>query len=256
MAPEIKSDPAGSVEKVETDTDTKMRVLCVLPTYNEAENIGWIVRDLLDLELGVDIIVIDDASPDGTADEARGAGPPERVRVAPRNSKQGLGSAHRLGMAAGVKGGYDRVVVMDADGSHPPDRVPALVAATIDCDLSIGSRYVSGGAIVNWPLGRLVLSRGANLMARFILGGGVHDWTSAFRCYRVSLLAELELDRFHSDGYAFVEEMLFECVSRGARTAEVPITFIERRAGRSKIDRVEILVAVWRLFALGVKRLI
>ncbi len=232
-----------------------MKVLCALPTYNEGENIEWLIKALLALETHVDVIVIDDDSPDGTAQLARAAGPAERVRVEVRSGKLGLGSAQRAGMAAGVAGGYDRVVVMDADGSHAPERVPALVAATAEADVAIGSRYVPGGAVENWAWHRRFLSKGANVMARLVLGGQVHDWTSSFRCYRADMLAQLPLESFRSDGYAFAEEMLFECRSRGHSTVEVPITFVERRAGRSKIDRKEVLAAVWRLFAMGLRRL-
>jgi dolichol-phosphate mannosyltransferase len=242
----------------------KMRVLCALPTYNEGDNIAGLIRELLALPLEVDVVVVDDSSPDGTAAKARAAGEvaragspaaPARVRVIERPGKGGLGSAQRTGMAAGVAGGYDRVVVMDADGSHAPERVPALVAATDEFDVAIGARYIPGGGVQNWAWYRLLLSRGANVMARLVLGRAVHDWTSSFRCYRTDMLARLPLDAFRSDGYAFAEEMLFECRFRGYRTVEVPILFVERRAGRSKIDRREVLSAVYRLFAMGLRRL-
>lgn len=233
-----------------------MRVLVAIPTFNEAENMDWLIPELLALPLSVDVIVVDDSSPDGTAERARAAGGASgRVRVEVRPGKAGLGSAQRAGMAAGIAGGYDRVVVMDADGSHAPGSVPALVAATEACDVSVGSRYVPGGAVENWAWYRHFLSGGANTMARLVLGRSLHDWTSSFRCYRVDMLRQIPLDRFQSDGYAFAEEMLFECVFRGFRAVEVPITFIERRAGRSKIDRREVLAAVYRLFAMGLKRL-
>jgi dolichol-phosphate mannosyltransferase len=232
-----------------------MRTLVVLPTYNEGENIAWIIEALLALPVALDVIVIDDSSPDGTAEKARSAGAKERVRVAVRPRKSGLGSAQRAGMAAGVMGGYDRVVVMDADGSHAPESVPALIAAAANADVAIGSRYIPGGGVENWAWHRLFLSRGANTMARLVLGRQVYDWTSSFRAYRVEMLAKLPLDSFRSDGYAFAEEMLFECRFRGFRTVEVPIRFVERRAGRSKIDRKEVLAAVWRLLAMGLKRM-
>jgi len=231
-----------------------MRVLAVLPTYNEGDNIEWILKELLALDINVDAIVIDDSSPDGTADKARKAGPPERVRVEVRPGKLGMGSAQRAGMAAGVKGGYDRVLVMDADGSHAPESAPDLVAATEEYDVAIGSRYIPGGEVVNWAWYRRFLSKGANTMARLVLGREVRDWTSSFRCYRTEMLKALPLDKFRSDGYAFAEEMLFECRFNGCTTTEVPIVFVERRAGRSKIDRREVLAAVWRLFAMGIKR--
>jgi dolichol-phosphate mannosyltransferase len=241
-----------------------LRVLAVLPTYNEADNIGPIVAALLALDTGLDVMVVDDASPDGTAerarDAARGRAPavPDqsaRVRVVVRAEKLGLGSAHRLGMAAGIEGRYDLVLTMDADGSHDPAHVPALIAAMAGHDLAIGSRYVPGAAIVNWGLHRHVISRTANTLARLVLGRDVHDWTSAYRCYRAPLLARLPLTRFRSDGYAFCEEILFECRRLGCATVEVPIIFVERRAGRSKIATIEILAAAWRLLVLGLKRL-
>lgn len=231
-----------------------MRVLVVLPTYNEADNIEWIIESLLSLEMSVDVLIIDDSSPDGTADRARKCYSGDRVRVEVRPGKMGLGSAQRAGMAAGVSGGYDRVVVMDADGSHAPASVPALVEAAGSADVAIGSRYVAGGRVENWAWHRLFLSRGANTAARLALGREVHDWTSSFRCYRAEMLATLDLGRFRSDGYAFAEEMLFECRFRGFKTIEVPITFVERRAGRTKIDRREVFAAIGRLFMMGVKR--
>lgn len=231
-----------------------MRVLAALPTYNEAENIAGLVQSLLSLELGVDVLVVDDSSPDRTAELAREAGPADRVSVMVRPKKLGLGSAQRAGMAHGVKNGYDRVVVMDADGSHAPDSLPALVAATAEAEVAVGSRYVPGGQVVNWAWHRRFLSWGANTAARLVLGRKVRDWTSSFRCYRTSLLAEIPLEAFRSDGYAFAEEMLFECVFRGCRVVEVPITFVERRAGRSKIDRKEFFAAVFRLMVMGIKR--
>ncbi len=232
-----------------------MRVLVVLPTYNEAENIGWIIGSLFEIDPALSVLVVDDSSPDGTADLARQAGDTGYVQVVQRPGKEGLGSAQRAGMAAGVEGGFDRVVVMDADGSHDPASVPELIRATQNADVAIGSRYVVGGEVENWAWHRRLLSKGANTMARLVLGRNIHDWTSSFRCYRTSLLAEIPLERFRSDGYAFAEEMLFECVFRGFRTVEVPIVFVERRAGRSKIDRKEFFAAVWRLFVMGLKRL-
>jgi dolichol-phosphate mannosyltransferase len=231
-----------------------MRVLVVLPTYNEAQNIEWLIQSLLSLAIGADVLVIDDASPDDTAGIAEKAGPPGRVRVERRTGKLGLGSAQRAGMAAAIAGGYERLVIMDADGSHAPGTVPALVAATDHADLAVGSRYIPGGKVENWAWYRHFLSGGANTMARLVLGRDLRDWTSSFRCYRVDMLKSIPLDRFRSDGYAFVEEMLFEIRFRGFSIIEVPITFVERRAGRSKIDRKEVFSAVWRLFAMGLKR--
>ncbi len=232
-----------------------MRVLIVLPTYNEAENIGWLIGSLFKTGPDFNILVVDDSSPDGTAARARQADCEGRVKVVERPRKMGLGSAQRAGMAEGVDKGYDRVVVMDADGSHAPQSVPQLVGATEEADVAIGSRYVAGGKVENWAWHRMLLSKGANTMARLVLGRNIRDWTSSFRCYRTSMLKNIPLDRFRSDGYAFAEEMLFECVYRGFKTVEVPIVFVERRAGRSKIDRKEFFAAVWRLFAMGIKRL-
>jgi dolichol-phosphate mannosyltransferase len=233
-----------------------MRTLVALPTYNEADNIKWIIETLLSLETEVDIVVIDDSSPDKTSEIAKASGPSDRIRVIKRPGKLGLGSAQRAGMALGIEGGYDRVVVMDADGSHAPDSVPDLIKATNDYDVSIGSRYVSGGGVENWAWHRMFLSWGANTMARLVIGKEVHDWTSSFRCYRVDMLKDLNLDHFKSDGYAFAEEMLFTCRFAGYSTFEVPILFVERRSGRSKIDRKEFFAAVYRLFAMGLKRVL
>ncbi len=231
-----------------------MRVLVVLPTYNERENIEWIIKSLLSLELDLDILVVDDGSPDGTAVIALAAGPEDKVRAIVRPGKLGLGSAQRAGMKAGVEGRYDLVVVMDADGSHDPGSVPELIQATQAADVAIGSRYIPGGRVENWAWYRHFLSSTANIVARLALGRQVHDWTSSFRCYCTEMLAKLPLDRFRSDGYAFAEEMLFECRFRGFSTTEVPIVFVERRAGRSKISRMEVFAAVWRLIVLALRR--
>jgi dolichol-phosphate mannosyltransferase len=216
--------------------DAGFRCLVVLPTYNESENLAAIVRDVL-AYLATDVLVIDDASPDGTGAIAdRLAESDARVRVLHRPSKQGLGTAYLRGFADAIAGGYERVLEMDSDFSHPPWDLPRLVAATRGAQLAIGSRYVAGGNTIGWSLRRRLLSRGANLYARTILGMSVRDATAGFRCYDVASLARLDLSRVKAEGYAFQIEMAFRMLRAGFSVAEIPIHFTDRRLGASKMD--------------------
>ncbi|HJZ78297.1 MAG TPA: polyprenol monophosphomannose synthase [Vicinamibacterales bacterium] len=229
------------------------RALVIVPTYNERDNLPSLVAGVLQ-HPNVRVLVVDDQSPDGTgavADELARQHP-GRVDVMHRTGKKGLGRSYIDGMKKAIHEPVDLVCQMDADFSHDPARLPALIAATRNADVVLGSRYVPGGAVVNWPRRRLFLSRFANIYVRLITRMTVCDCTAGFRCWRRETLATMPLDDFVSDGYSFLVEMLFVAAKRGARIAEVPITYVERRVGESKMSRAVILesaITPWRLVA-------
>ena len=212
------------------------RTLVVIPTYNEKDNLEPIVR-AIHAYLDCDVLIVDDGSPDGTGAIAdRLAAADGRVHVMHRQGKQGLGTAYLQGFAFAIEHGYERVCEMDADFSHPPWDLPRLVRASADAELVIGSRYVKGGCTVGWDFKRKLLSRGANLYARFWLRTGVRDNTAGFRCFWVSALRQLDLGSVAAHGYAFQIEMAFRMVRAGFRIRELPIHFVDRRVGASKMD--------------------
>ena len=232
---------------------TPRTALVVVPTYNELANLPVLVEGLM-AQPNVRLLVVDDQSPDGTGDLADrlADGHAGRIRVLHRSGHRGLGRSYVDGLRAAVGEPVDVVCQMDADLSHDPVQLPALIAAAEQHDLAIGSRYVPGGRIVNWPLRRRLLSRFANAYVRTVTRLVVHDCTSGYRCWRRDVLASLPLDRLTSDGYAFLVEMLYVAVRRGCHVAEVPITFVERRLGESKLSRevvVESAIAPWRIIA-------
>jgi dolichol-phosphate mannosyltransferase len=215
-----------------------MKTIVLLPTYNERENLPIIVREILAVD-GVNVLVIDDRSPDGTGELAdRLAGEhPERVRVMHRTGRRGLGVSYLDGFRFAAASDADFVVQMDADRSHDPTYLPAMIEAAKDgADLVVGSRYMHGISVVNWPLRRLILSSLANGYIRTITGLGLRDCTSGFRCWRRGALSRLPLDRIVSEGYSFVVEVTFHAAAAGLRLLEVPIIFIERREGASKLS--------------------
>lgn len=212
------------------------RCLVVLPTFNERDNVERIVADIL-AYLVTDVLVVDDGSPDGTGVIAdRLAAADARVRVLHRAGKQGLGTAYLAGFRQAIERGYDLVFEMDADFSHPPWDLPRLATACAGAELVIGSRYVAGGSTIGWDFKRRLLSRGANLYARMVLGMRARDVTAGFRCYQVAALAQLDLGAVAAHGYAFQIEMAFRMVRKGFRVVEVPIHFTDRRVGQSKMD--------------------
>ncbi|MEU7816265.1 polyprenol monophosphomannose synthase [Pseudonocardia sp. NPDC049154] len=222
-------------------------VLVVIPTYEERENLGRVVARLNAAVPAADILVVDDASPDGTgelAEEMAAADP--RVRVLHREGKSGLGAAYLAGFRHALSGEHQVVVEMDADGSHAPEDLPALLAALEEgagADLVLGSRYVPGGEVVNWPAHREWLSRGANLYARLALGADVRDITAGYRVYRRQVLEQLDLDSVISQGYCFQIDLAWRALQAGFRVVEVPITFTERQIGSSKMDGAVMLEA-------------
>jgi dolichol-phosphate mannosyltransferase len=234
------------------------RALVCLPTYDERENLDPICRAILQAAPAVDILVVDDNSPDGTGELAdRLAAHEPRVKVLHRAGKQGLGKAYLAGFAWALERGYGLVLEMDADFSHDPQRLPAMLAAAEGADLVLGSRYVAGGGTVNWGLGRRLLSRGGSFYARTILGLRVRDLTGGFKCFRREVLEAIDLPSVSCTGYAFQIELTYRAVRRGFRVAEVPIVFADRRVGQSKMSRrivLEALAKVWAIRFSGFAR--
>jgi dolichol-phosphate mannosyltransferase len=230
------------------------RVLVVIPTYNEAGNVRLIVDRVRRSAPAVDVLIADDNSPDGTgaiADELAGADP--QIQVLHRPGKQGLGAAYIAGFRWARERGYDAVVEMDADGSHSPEELPRLLDAARQADVVLGSRYVPGGRVVNWPAHRLLLSRGGSLYTRFALGLPVRDATGGYRVYRMPVLDKIELDEVLSQGYCFQIDLVWRAYRTGLRIAEVPITFVERERGTSKMSSGIVREALWRVTTWGVK---
>jgi dolichol-phosphate mannosyltransferase len=234
--------------------------LVTLATYNEIENLPRLVDEILTIAPDVDILVIDDNSPDGTGrwcDERAAADP--RVKCLHRSGKLGLGTATIAGMRYAIEHGYEYVLNMDADWSHHPRYLPALrggmeqADGTPSADVTIGSRYVAGGAIEGWPLKRHVMSRAVNALARVLLGLRARDCSGAFRCYRVERLREIDFEAVRSRGYSFQEEILWHLKRAGAKMAETPITFADRTLGSSKINSGEAVAALRVLAALGAR---
>ena len=228
-----------------------LSALVIVPTYNERANLPVLIEGLMQHQ-GVRVLVVDDQSPDGTGAvaeslAARFAG---RVSVMHRTERRGFGRSYIDGMKRALQEPVDVLCQMDADLSHDPRQLPDLVAATAAADVVIGSRYIPGGAILNWPWRRKLLSRFANAYIRGVTRLRVRDCTSGYRCWRRTALGSMPLDQFFSDGYSFLVEMLFVAARRGCRIAEVPITFVERRAGESKVSRavlMESAITPWRL---------
>lgn len=229
-------------------------VLVVMPTFNEKESIERVVVGVR--HLGHDVLIVDDASPDGTGEIAdRLAAGDTGVRVLHRESKLGIGSAYEDAFRIGLREGTGLFVEMDADGSHRAQDLDAIVeAARGTGGMAIGSRYMRGGEIVGWPAHRLLLSRGANLYCRILLGLRVRDCTSGFRCYTRDLLSQIKLDQVVSQGYSFQIEMVHRTVRLGYPVVEVPITFEDRTAGASKVSQGEIRRALWTVLKLSLNR--
>jgi dolichol-phosphate mannosyltransferase len=229
-----------------------MRTVVVVPTFNEAEGILTMLEQLLRWAPDVDILVVDDNSPDGTARLVRAHSEyRRRVHLLSRIKKEGLGAAYRAGFSWALAGSYDVIVQMDADLSHPPERVPALLTALLHADVAIGSRYVRGGGVRNWPLTRRVISRGGNIYVRLVLGMPVHDATAGFKAFRRSALEAIGSVHSESNGYCFQIENTWRARRLGLRIAEVPITFTDRTVGTSKmtsgiVREAMLRVLTWR----------
>jgi glycosyltransferase involved in cell wall biosynthesis len=231
------------------------RLLFAIPTYNERENVGTLLSTLLARYPEAHVVVIDDNSPDGTGDlVAALASRDPRIFLIRRDRKRGLGSAYRTAFAWALERAYAYVLVMDADGSHDAGEIARLLEATERADVVVGSRYVPGGRILDWPLGRRALSWGGNQLARVMVGPQVRDWTAGFKCYGRPALASLALGDIRSEGYSFQIEILFHCHRAGWKIHEVPITFSDRRLGRTKMSRREVYQAMATLARIAWRR--
>ena len=228
-----------------------MEKLVIVPTYNERDNIDPLITRLLALPYALEVLVVDDHSPDGTAAAVRAWRERDpRVHLLERPGKLGLGSAYRDGFRYALDHGAEYIFEMDADFSHDPDSIGEFLKHAEDTDLVLGSRYLHGVTVVNWPLPRLVLSYAANLYTRIVTGLPVKDATGGFKCFRRRALEGVRLDRVRSDGYAFQIEMSFKVWKRGLRIKEIPILFVDRRAGVSKMNRRIIWEAAWMVWRL------
>jgi dolichol-phosphate mannosyltransferase len=236
------------------------KVLVVIPTYNESENISRIVPIVLEQAEGIEVLIVDDGSPDGTGTIVRRMAEADpRVHLLERNAKMGLGTAYVAGFKYALAGDYDFVFEMDADFSHNPKDIPAFLERARSLDLVVGSRYTNGVRVLNWPMQRLLLSWSANLWTRFMTGLPLNDATGGFKCYRIAVLRAIDLDSIRSNGYAFQIEMSYKAWRKGFRLGEIPIVFLDRNAGTSKMSKhivYEAFFMLWRLrFRNMLKRL-
>jgi dolichol-phosphate mannosyltransferase len=230
------------------------RVVMVIPTYNEAGNISWIVERLRTAQPAVDVLVVDDNSPDGTgqlADDLAAAD--AQVSVVHRTEKAGLGAAYLHGFAIALERGYDVIGEMDADGSHQPEQLDRLLTAVRNADLVIGSRWIPGGSVVNWPKSRELLSRGGNLYVRILLGLRVGDATAGFRLFRRQTLEAIDLASVQSTGYVFQTDLAYRVANAGLRIVEVPIEFLERVRGDSKMSGAVATESLKRITVWGLR---
>ena len=231
------------------------KTLIIIPTYNERENIVQLLAQIHEIVPSAHVVVVDDRSPDGTGDAVRacrGAG--ETVTLIERSGERGLGNAYRDGLRYGLDHGYEVLITMDADFSHNPLHLPALLEAVRDNDVVIGSRYIRDGGTINWRIRRILLSWLANRFARFVLNLKGADLTSGFRAYRRRMLEEIKPEKVRSNGYSFLVETIFRAQRKNARMAEVPIIFFDRSMGTSKISRREIFKSVFTLLRLRCSR--
>ena len=233
-----------------------MKALVIIPTYNERENLTELLRLIFALGLQLEVLIVDDNSPDGTgalADQMAAADP--RVHVLHRAGKMGLGSAYVAGFRYALERDYEAIFEMDADFSHNPESLPVFLQELENADLVLGSRYLHGVTVVNWPLSRLILSYAANVYSRVITGMNIKDATGGYKCFRRQVLESIDLSRVKSDGYGFQIEINFKAYRKGFRIKEIPILFVDRRAGESKMSRKivwEAAYMVWRLRILDI----
>lgn len=228
-----------------------MKTLIIIPTYNELENLPRLLPIVLSKDDEIDVLIVDDNSPDGTAafveDQMTNN---NRIHLIKRQSKQGLGTAYIAGFKFALKNGYDFVFEMDADFSHDPKEIPRFLDEIKNSDVVLGSRYINGVNVINWPMRRLLLSSFANFYTRFITGMPVHDATGGFKCFRREVLEAIDLDKVKSNGYAFQIEMTFKAWKKGFKVKEIPIIFVDRVKGKSKMSKKivrEAVTMVWKL---------
>jgi len=228
------------------------RALVIIPTYNEKENIRSVVELVLSQAPNIDVLIVDDNSPDGTpAIVSEMAKTDPRINLMSRPGKMGLGTAYIAGFKWGLPRGYAYLIEMDADFSHDPREIPNMLKAIQTADLVLGSRYIDGVRVVNWPLSRLFLSKGASYYVRIITGLPVYDPTGGFKCFRRCVLEAIELDEVRSNGYTFQIEMSYKAWLEGFRVREIPITFADRYAGQSKMSGHIVLEALWMVWMLA-----
>ncbi|MGB2805383.1 MAG: polyprenol monophosphomannose synthase [Candidatus Zixiibacteriota bacterium] len=228
-----------------------MKTLVIIPTYNESENIERIVPLVMEKDPSIHVLIVDDNSPDGTGRTADGmAKKDDRVSVIHRQSKSGLGTAYITGFKFALENGYDLVFEMDCDFSHDPKYIVEFLEAVKDADLVLGSRYISGVNVINWPMSRLLLSYYANVYSRLVTGLPVKDATSGFKCFRREVLEAIDLDRVKSNGYSFQIEMSFRAWKKGFKIKEIPIVFEDRKVGQSKMSKKIVREAVWMVWRL------
>lgn len=233
------------------------RILVVIPTFNESENIARLIPQVLEQADGVEVLVVDDSSPDGTGNIVRAMGASDaRIRLLERPGKMGLGTAYVAGFKYALARGYDYVFEMDADFSHSPKEIPNFLAKIHECDLVVGSRYTNGVRVLNWPMQRLLLSWTANIWTRFMTGLPLNDATGGFKCYRIDVLKGINLDSITSNGYAFQIEMSYKAWRRGFRLGEIPIVFLDRHAGKSKMSKHIVYEAFFMLWKLRFRGLL
>lgn len=233
------------------------RALVIMPTYNEASNLPRIVPEVLEQDERIEILVVDDASPDGTGEIADGlAQADSRINVLHREGKQGLGTAYLAGFRWALEQDYEFIFEMDADHSHDPKHLPEFLEAAKEADLVIGSRYLSGRVtVVNWPMSRLLLSYFANIYARVVTGNRLCDATGGFKCFRRRVLTAIDLGDVSSNGYSFQIEMSFRAMRKGFRIKEIPIVFVDRTDGESKMSGAIVREAIWMVWRLRIRAL-
>ncbi len=228
-----------------------MKTLVIIPTYNESENIERIVPEILDKDQSIDVLIVDDNSPDGTGELAdKMAEKNSKIFVIHREKKAGLGTAYKAGFRYAIENGYDYIFEMDADFSHDPKCIPSFLEAIKEADLVLGSRYISGVNVINWPMSRLLLSYYANVYTRWVTGLPVKDATGGFKCFRRKVLESVDLDKVKSEGYSFQIEVSLRAWKKGFKIKEIPIVFEDRREGRSKMSKKIVREAVWMVWKL------
>jgi dolichol-phosphate mannosyltransferase len=242
-----------SANNISSKYPASVRTVVIVPTFNESENIARLIRSIISLyPQWLDVLVIDDNSPDGTSDIVEEIAEKEaRIRLIRRPGKLGLGTAYLAGFRYALSHGYERIIEMDADFSHDPETIAPMIDAMKGADLVIGSRYMNNTVnVVNWPLSRLMLSKAASIYTRLITGLPVSDPTGGFKCFNAEVLQAIDLERVHSQGYSFQIEMNYRAWKRGFVIREVPIVFVDRTVGKSKMTRKNIFEAVWMVWWL------
>jgi len=235
----------------------KGKALIIFPTYNERENIEGIIGAVLEGDPRIEVLVVDDDSPDGTGEiVAKLAKVNKRVHLIHRERKGGLGSAYIEGFGYALRNGYDYIFEMDADFSHDPKYIPDFLEKIKECDLVVGSRYIRGVNVINWPMKRLLLSYYANIYTRIVTGLPLKDATGGFKCYRREVLEGIDIGGVKSDGYSFQIEMSYKAWKKGYRICEIPIVFVDRQAGESKMSKKIVREAIWMVWRLRLSSLL